>query len=654
MFHAKFRWPATTLLLPVLLVLFHLDFAEANDLNNELQQRIVLQSAEIDLIQAQLEIENWKHVQLEDLHSQGFASWLEVRKHQLAVDSIASRLKTSREFQAFLSDVKAEKQSAGDLQSSLFVERDSKPIKVYLPGSIRLSGWIEGKTLAESIPALTNEAEITTAQEKLAKSQKRFDVISELPSSSPSLLENASLRLNLARQTLKHAKALSALSVFQVSPTETAPKSISIDEIENFVTAEQSHELKIATLMVANAEAAASGHINSAQIMLAREQRRADAFRDLQSQGHASIKEVNIVTDRVTKIKSQLEAYTKNRKTLGASLAGVSDADELTAVARYESVSSWPAVVVGDPEFAFHLIDLRREFYNEKSLAEMYRLKSAFLEEVLVRLKDAATITDANGKPDSYLKKGQRNEIETYESDIEFSQANRLASIEKQQILVREETRFRHQALAQHDAARNKIVSTNKLEFSPFGMATLLNPTGAIAFSGTSKSPTHFSYLESGNLNSWGRTSLLYSQFNLNYVGSPSSLNSDNRFGLLPVHSSLLTSDSRRSYSSARGLQVEPDWMNYFRPNLARNSASPYQFPELWTNPNRQFRSHSGSGCFGYQYGRYNYQYRYPTKAYLREFCRPGQVPWYIPGAPSSFRSNRLYEVHYGPSYYRW
>ena len=652
MFYARFSWQAITLLLPVLLVLFCLDLARAEDLNKELRQRYALQSAEIELIEAELKLENWKHIQLEDLRSQGFASWMEVRKHQLAVDSIASRLRNSREFEAFLSEVQEEKRSAVGVQSSPFIERDSKPIKVYLPGSIRLLGWIEGKTLAESNSSLTNEAAVTAAQEKLAKAQKRFDAIKKMPSSSSKLFENASLRLNLARRELKHAQAL---SVFQLLPRATAPQSISIDEIENIVTAEQSPELKIATLRVASAETAASGHIRAAQIMLAREQRRAVAFRDLHSRGHATNKEVKIFTDRVAKIETQLEAFLNNRKTLVASFSNVGGESELKDRDSYESVSSWPAVVLRDREFASHLIDLRHKYYNEKSLAEMYKLKSEFLEEVLVRLEDAATKTDPDGNPDSYLKKGQRNEIETYESDIEFANANCMASMEKQEILIREEKRFTQQAIAQYDTARNQIASTSRHLFSPFGMASLFHPIGSIMLAKPSKASSRCSYFESSNAHKCCRTSsLLFSQSNLNYFGAPPSLNSDNRFGLIPVNSALSTNTLRSPYSVARGPQLELDRTNYFSHNLARHSVSPYQFPELWRNPNQRCRSPYGSGCFGYQYGRYDLQYRYPTAAYLREFCRPGQVPWYVPGAPSSFRSKRLYEIHYGPSYYRW
>ena len=109
-----------------------------------------MQGAEIDLIKARLDLESWKQCQLENLYRDGFATWLEMRRQQLTVDSIAARLESAAEFQDFLAAVASQHNSLEDPTGLTYHPRETKPVKIFLPGSVRIVGWIEGQSLVES------------------------------------------------------------------------------------------------------------------------------------------------------------------------------------------------------------------------------------------------------------------------------------------------------------------------------------------------------------------------------------------------------------------------------------------------------------------------------------------------------------------------
>ena len=123
MFRVQRRLSLASLLFPLSLVLFLDGYVAAGDLATALQQRSDLQAAEIDLIEAEWELENWRHVQLEKLYRRGFASWLELRRHQLIVDSLTASLHSAREFQQFLAEVATARQTAGNDQFQVVLFR---------------------------------------------------------------------------------------------------------------------------------------------------------------------------------------------------------------------------------------------------------------------------------------------------------------------------------------------------------------------------------------------------------------------------------------------------------------------------------------------------------------------------------------------------
>ncbi len=601
-----------------------------------LQQTVARQATEINLLQARLDLETWKHLQIDELYRDGHASWLQVRRQQLTVDSIAVQLEAARRFQIFLSEVEAREEMLESSKSVAYRPRESKPIKVLLPGSVRIIGWVEGQMLTKSSEGLTNEtptdeSEMEIARQKLDKARRRHDALRDLPAATIAARENASLRLNLAQAEVNYLKAFQDVPAAQAAALSPA---FSFTDIENLVTPSANDRLETATAQVAAAEAAAKGHVQSVKVQIAREKRRAAAIRGLHKEGHATDDELKLVNERVAELNSRLKTMQETNDLLIAVAERAGNPIQSLIAAESSSVSSWPTEVYSDWEFVFHLVDLRRAFYQEQAAADVHQLKSDMLSEVLKRLEAAAGKTAARGETDSTLYLGQRNEIESYRLDVEFANANRQASIERQQILIFEEQRFSQQAIAMYDAACNSVVDTQWQPLSPLAWPRLLHLVGAVTSLPATNSVAHFSYLESGNLN-WltENANLAFVQSDVRFCASP-LIGSICEYSLLPVDTSLMTHYSGRTYSSVRGLQVEPEWMNYFRKSSNRNSVSTYAFPQLWKN---QYRHHVGR-----PFGDY---YPYPNgilRSDLRSRITPGQVPWYLPGSPANIRADQI------------
>ena len=407
------------------------------------------------------------------------------------------------------------------------------------------------------------------------------------------------------------------------------------------MTAENSPELAIATTNVASAEINATSHLDLARSMLTRQQRRVAALHELHSQGVASNREIESAVGRLSKIQDQLDAYHKNQKILRQAVTFKS-ADKLPP-AEYRPVNSWPSVVLLDDEFMLHLIDLRRKFHDEQANQRIAEDRLALLNDVLPRLQEAVLPTDkVKSQFQSTLQEGQLNEIKSYESEIEIVAAAAVSAVEKQRLLMLEESRFALQAVAQYEASCKSSAVGNSSSAAVIGLMSGMTSPAAILVGNTSMGAApRFSYLESGTAFDLNReTSLLFSCQNLDYIGSLYATDSLSRFKLRPAYNLMLAGDSLQTDSKASGLSLEPDWMNYFRQNYERNAYStlPYgarSYTSYYPNVNYGF---SDSRPFG-TYSAYPHGI---LRADLRSRITPGQVPWYFPGSPSNIRRNQL------------
>jgi hypothetical protein len=350
--------------------------------------------------------------------------------------------------------------------------------------------------------------------------------------------------------------------------------------------------------------------------------------------------------------------FLQKQKTLQQSLGTTSGNMSVSLApgtfAAYDSVTHWPDVVLHDEEFAMHLLDLRRELFNEITIEETNRLKTEFLQDIVERLKLAATKSTTASRTSSVLDAGQRNEIESYELDIEFAKASRVATLEKQQILVHEENRFIQQAIALHNAASDEIASSQSIPLDALGVLSHIHPASVMTSSGNSNPLARFSYLEFDELSDVGKSyNFSGARSGLRFVDSAYSFQSLEFFNLKPIRSSWLNSDSIRLPSSRTRLNLQPHWMKYFDRNLRQNSSTVLRlsgppYADAW--PQKVFYGQYGYRPFGGTYG-------YPNgilRADWRSNLTPGIVPWYAPGSPANIRANQLHYRRDGKPYERW
>ena len=642
--------PVIRLLISAFMALLWSSYSVGNDdLDNALDKTSAVQSSEIGLIEARLDLERWKLAQLDELHSQGHASWLELRRHQLRIDTIAARLKPARNFQLFLSEVKTKKRSLCDGQPAVYRERRSSPIKIFLHGSIRLIRWIESESAPQFEKLKPNKAKIEAARERLAKAHTRADIAETSEGIAANWREKFTLELAVAQRELEHAQALEDSHMLAGNEAEFSVYNL---DLENYVTATQDENLALATQTVQQAEAAAVGYIKSAKLMLVREQRRAKAIRRLHSGGFASAKELENINERVSKLKMQLDAFTSHRKALSDAIKNDGISNEPVVATNHDSVDQWPEVVFNDNEYTMHLVELRREFYDEIAIAESRELKANFLQCVLKRLKAAPTQSKSNRPIAAVLNEGQLNEIESYEMDIEFAKAALAATHERQQILVHEENRFIRQIIVQNNAAHEQSPRSGSTSIDVLGRLSPLHTTAILAFDTSSKPMTRVSYLEFGDVDISGRSAKLsFDGTSPRFVESPFSFTSLELFKTSPMQPQLLIGKPRRSRLHNKSLVLEPVWTKYFHSKLRQNSEQTLRmsgppYYDAW--PQKVFYGQYGYRAFG---GRY----AYPNgiqRADWRSNLTPGQVPWYAPGSAANIRANQLYYRREGISKY--
>lgn len=640
----------------------------ANDAPGQALDSIsAVQSAELRLVEAQLEFERWKHRQIEELHANGFASWLEMRRHQFKVDSIATRLKSAQEFSQFLSAIE-QRLKKTELNSRLaFQQRFSKPVKIYAQNSIRLVGWLESRSTSTAELQSFCPSELTEARANLAQAQTRYQRAIDADPQRERWLEKTRLELAIADRELELARANQGLANQGLAREgfvregfvrhSMSDLNLTINDVGSYIAADQNKTLNDATMAVRRLEASARGSLKAAQTMLQREQRRSDAVRRLHGQGHATRNELRIVNQRLAKAQSRLDECTAIRETqmtaLGWQEGSVALPTASESPSQSPSITQWPDVVCHDKEFVIHLVDLRRELYREMAVAATNRMKAEFLQQVHDRLTAAFNPSPSNRPVGSVLIEGQRNELESYELDIQFAKASLQASQEKQQILVQEENRFIAQAVAIIAAAEHEFAGLAHPAPSTLGWVSQIRPTNLV-FAAHDVKLTRFSYLETGTLDDrvQSETPSLRQPW-LTYVESPYSFRSLTLYNLQPAQSSLVVSEARRSRSDMRQISVEPVWMRYFQRELGRNSEQTLRlsgppYNDAW--PQRTYYGQYGYRAFGGASA-------YPNgilRADWRSSLTPGQVPWYAPGSPANIRANQLYYRRESRPSQRW
>ena len=164
--------------------------------------------AMLELADAGLELERFTLRQLHVLHERGHASWLELHRQQVLADCLGRQRNALAEFQLFASQLAG---WLGDLRPRK-ISPDRQVIKVYLPGSRRLVGWVEQpKRVADnsSVPsrivshAHDRHAELVrAAQEKVEKASLRYQDFETSKSAPQPWVQRAELQLRMAKAEL--------------------------------------------------------------------------------------------------------------------------------------------------------------------------------------------------------------------------------------------------------------------------------------------------------------------------------------------------------------------------------------------------------------------------------------------------------------------
>lgn len=318
---------------------------------HEIHLTQIEQEAALHVLDARLALARWNLEQLVLLRKEGHASWLEVARKQAAIDTLAAQRIAKRKTAKL---VRALGERAGQLRNSTGTgtsagtSRELPVIKLFLPGSLRLVGWLG----AEQVCAKTRSLYLTTlhevspkpgewqrhvglAEESAAERENKIQELAKIRGSERATreLQHAKLEFTLAKAQLelshimkqaqqKKRRRIERLlrvhnrSSVEGDGVETTDRNHSTlisaspltDSNTSYVTSDSDLALWLATLRVAAAEASRTGEVRVANLTLQRMRLRLQALEQLQDNGFATKSEV-------VKARKQLHAaeYTRQR-----------------------------------------------------------------------------------------------------------------------------------------------------------------------------------------------------------------------------------------------------------------------------------------------------------------------------------------------------
>jgi hypothetical protein len=479
---------------------------------------------------AQRRLEQWNLDQLQSLRDRGFASWLEVARQQLLVDTLHEHRQASRQFAMFLQQLgeraRAAEETIGDEREDT-PRASLPPITVSLPGSVRLVSWLEPEHVSANLVSqflasqhppeqLRDDAagEVERAEENAARWEERFHAYSELPQRSDNAdrVKRAELQLALARAELELARLRQRLLKKNLAERARIERSVGelpsderdaadrskVGQIHHFVTLEAHPDVRQAALRVAAAEARANGEERAAKIALQRQQLRLQAMEQLHASGHADRAELEDARERVAEAKSLVEELRNRQASLNDAYERLkSSVRELAPAAsspaedslRYldaensgdvPDVESCPLLLLADPVAVRHLIDLRRQYYDTAAQRGALEHKLTLLKTLSTRLQQAASAnrpiasrglppSSSGGDLQAVLTAGKQRELEFLNLDIRYSRAQLQAAEERLQILALEDARFVRQCLLQQAAVPPALAGAGALQFDVTG-----------------------------------------------------------------------------------------------------------------------------------------------------------------------------------------
>lgn len=473
-----------------------------------------------NVLEARLGLEQWYLKQLTTLQSNGHASWLEVARQQTAVASLRAQQDAHREFAKAVESVCRRTRQMPISQSLSDSAATVQPpvIKISLPGSVRLIGWLELdhaspellaiylNNMRTSHSAIDTDDDVDLAIERLASCEKLvrdLEAVSELEPDSHDWqrakldLAVAGAELELARVTQRRqqseAARLRQLTEFVKGvATDDQQRSLGSALLATMDAPHITHRsglaLCAATLRLAAEEKNQSGEFEVASVAFRRQSERKNIIDQLHEQGFASKAEVAAGQQRMLAAQSNLDRLRARQSSLETYCHVLlrSDEHEATPLAFEESestsldhgweIDSLPASFFVHREAVRYLLDLRHQRSRAEArhgalLAELQQCEALVGRLRAAEKKSMGSVNKLDSPPDPWqvaLAERRQKEQESAELEVQFKHAQRVAAEERLAAIRLEEDRFLHQLMLQlgepnqdQPASSHTLVSTS-------------------------------------------------------------------------------------------------------------------------------------------------------------------------------------------------
>ena len=574
-----------------------------------------------------------------------------MRRIQFSADSIQSKIDAFAQYTGFLRDIQNELEDRIDTE--LYGEGSFQTIRVFLPGSNRLVGWMDGPYVGNDIP---NE-DLQSTKKNLASIKKRLSMLGkrlntaindkqwQAKSQLKYDLELARLRFQTSK--LKYMKCLQACRANSQNNADFTDAS----SIRHLETTNPDSDERFRTLVsaVANAEAASTQKLELTKRHLLREQNRLNSLEDLALHGHATKKEIDKLKKHIIQLRNARETVAFNLANLQQSLVGIPGSEseyDSGMQLSYLNVSQWPTEVLENATHIQYVIEQRQVCYQEIAKLNALIQRQKMFDEVIERLNIAtkrfAAKNKGKGTFGELLSIGQQKELESYKWKRQTLAQSIKDSQDKIQILVLEEHRFIRQSMLMSSAApanTKSTIVTNAL--SPQWLTSFVSSHGSVGSSTSQARAVRIGYIESNLLDTIGPDIELVFSHN---VGYPLGFTETHEDVLQPVklvdYSRSLNFAGRRStkivlnpnYSSSFGRNFGGSSYHSANRSIAAPSLynSPYATDQYRANQFKQPRLYGNAYRFGV------------LRSDLRRFQYSSQSPWYLPGSPNNLRYNQL------------
>ncbi len=427
-----------------------------------LQRTAIANQALHAVLAAKLELEQFNLRQRADLLKRGHASWLEVARQQVLVDSLASQLHSLERFSQSLQDWSEQlippADSAADSNRGTGIV-----VAVYRPGSIRLLGWLEYDP-SDELDFIASPDDLDAQQEspvQMARrgfDQKRARYQRLLDTEHGSFFgrEQARLQMQLARTELEllELQHSDAFRMCGSSVSLAGDATISLLRTLRQRTPYRGDALHRATHRLALAEAKATAFRDAATIQVVQAQDRLEAVRKRHGE--------ELLSNATVKQSAEyLADVIAHRQQLASQLAGRADAYQLVKHDQ-ESVEAdhvfdscldhdmhWPPAVRQHPARLSYLVDLHRQYFSlEGQLTACHhqlrwrREQRRRLEQVAQSMADTENNGVAQNGLQQSLAAGHRCERQQLLREIRYLEKYAEGIGQQMAIVALEERRF--------------------------------------------------------------------------------------------------------------------------------------------------------------------------------------------------------------------